>query len=226
MHPVGDIEIRGEPAQCGPVRPVADQRQFDTRQLLQRADREGLPLARDQRADAGDQRALGIDPHAEIAGQREPRRVPSERMEACAVEPGIVEGDLLALAGPFQPCRPPGPGHREQALRLLARSEHRCACPVLGAPQMDVSPARLDRERQAKLARDPRRRRAIRIEELRVDEVERLFWHAGAAPAARRLRRLPPGFAARRTSGSGGSARGGRGRRVPPVLPIAPSSFR
>ena len=68
----------------------------------------------------------------------------------------------------------------------------------LRSPVMDVPPARLDRERDAKRTRDPRRGSPVGIEELRLDQVERGLGmqppgqrqHAARDPHAGRIRQF------------------------------------
>ena len=157
------------------VSALADQHQPRAGDIVQGGDRDALTLALDQRSDAGDERGIVGKGEAEFARQLAAQLRVFERAEAVTVEPGVMHRDLACIHSHHRHLACQIMADREQAGGGLGGVHHLLAGKALFAPEADIAPPRLDRQRQAHRFGDDRGGRAIGEEELRVDQIDRGF---------------------------------------------------
>lgn len=87
VDPFGNPCGSGQRRQLRPVRPGADQNKPRVRQAGEGTDDEFLPLARDQRADRGEQRRARWQIEAEVLGEPPPALDPVQRAKQVSIEP-------------------------------------------------------------------------------------------------------------------------------------------
>lgn len=163
-HPVPDPQPGDLRRQPRPLRPFARDHQPYIGEHGHRLDYDVVPLARDQRADAGDQRPGDA--------KRGLCRHPVARCEAVEINPGAVDADLRRIHPQRDHIGAHRVRYREQSVGRRPRGHHLRARRTAAPPVMDIRAARLDRNRHAECPAQFDRSHAIGEKEACIDHVE------------------------------------------------------
>ena len=169
MDPLGKVQTLHQRAQHRLIRAGAGEHQLRLGQQPECFDCVTLAFARDQRANAGEDRAILRQAQFFAALGA------VERLEHRAVEAGAVDGDLAPLCPQRDQFVCQTTRNRQQSVRADRRLAHLCSGAGGLSPKVHIGAAGLDRAGQVERLGDAQSRRAIGVEELRVDQIERRF---------------------------------------------------
>ena len=191
-HPIGEAELAGQRLDARPFGPVAGNREIDPRQMSECFDDQRVPLQRDQIAD----RKQGRTREAE----RAPRRLSVGRRAKHGRSTPLRNTRTRSARRPERDQSPLQAGrHRDKPGGVSGRPSDPSPRNGIGRDQIEIGPARRDNDGAVQRPAQQNRGDPVRVEIMRVDQVEILA-----------VADLPPQSAAepRRTS------------------PAAPNSFR